>query len=226
MSTRSRWIDRIAGAAVGAGVMAVLLRADEGDAPAPIEVAAAEVDAEADTGAATGAGAGAGTETETDAETDAGTRLQPESQVQPEPEAEPQPEAEPEPEPEAVEGTAGMPVAEVAVPSTPAPKIPLSRLPGTRTLRTSQRFDAEIPAWVLTHSLQVPAGAAQVESFYRKALENAGLKVSAFVEPVTDRWAVRVTVRGRGRRDKVQVSIRQPSGEMRTTARIIWERAV
>jgi hypothetical protein len=222
MSTRSRWIDRIAGAAVGAGVMAVLLRADEGDAPAPIEVAAAEVDAEADTGAATGAGAGAGTETETDAETDAGTRLQPESRVQPE--AEPQPE--PEPEPEAVEGTAGMPVAEVAVPSTPAPKIPLSRLPGTRTLRTSQRFDAEIPAWVLTHSLQVPAGAAQVESFYRKALENAGLKVSAFVEPVTDRWAVRVTVRGRGRRDKVQVSIRQPSGEMRTTARIIWERAV
>jgi hypothetical protein len=233
---RSRWIDRVAGAVVGAGVTALWLRADDGDAPAPIEAveagagagagagAEAETGAEAGAGAETGAGAGADTEAGAGADTGAGagaeaegeTRLQPESRVQPQPQA----------ELEAVEGTAGGPAAEVALPPTPAPKIPLSRLPGTRTLRTSERFDAEIPAWVLTHSLQVPAGAAQVESFYRKALEDAGLKVSAFVEPVTDRWAVRVTVRGRGRRDKVQVSIRQPSGEMRTTARIIWERSV
>jgi hypothetical protein len=106
-----------------------------------------------------------------------------------------------------------------------APAIRLSKLPGTRTLRTSARFDEELSAWVLTQSLRVPANAGQVESFYRKALEEEGLKVTAFVEPVTDEWAVRVTVRGRGRADKVSISIRQPPDEMRTTARIIWERA-
>src|SRR5690606_38206713 len=126
---------------------------------------------------------------------------------------EPSPASEPAsaPEPEPPEDVA---------PDGPAPEIPLSRLPGARTLRTSERWDAELSAWVLTHSLRVPAPASQVQTFYVKARKDAGLDVTEVDEPPTDDWAVRVTVRGRGIDDKVQIAIRQPEGEMRTTARV------
>lgn len=90
-------------------------------------------------------------------------------------------------------------------------------------LRRTDRYDDELGRWVITRASRVPAPASAVESFYTKALEAEGMSVSRVDEPPDASGTRRVTLKARGKNGKAQVAIRQPAGELSTTARVIWQ---
>lgn len=114
------------------------------------------------------------------------------------------------------------PTPEAVRPRESAPELTLARMPGTNRLRNVSRFDAESGAWVLTQTLQVPAALAHVESFYRRALAEAGLQVSGATTTDDEDGSKRAFIKGRGRRVHASVSVRQPPNRLRTRVRIMW----
>ncbi len=103
-----------------------------------------------------------------------------------------------------------------------APEIPITPLPGSKFLRRSAEFDDDKNAWVLIQTVRVVAPAYQVQGYYEKALEEAGIRVRAVQEPPNDKFKHRATINGRAGGNVVQISVRQEAAQMRTTARIIW----
>lgn len=128
------------------------------------------------------------------------------------------------PEAKAVAATAedaAAPPDQAAAPDKPA--YPLPRMPGSKNLRRTDRFDDALGRWVLTRASRVPAPVFAVEAFFAKALESEGMTVAHVSEPPAADGTRRVTLRGRSKRAKAQVAIRQRPGELITTARVIWQ---
>ena len=108
---------------------------------------------------------------------------------------------------------------EATPPTSNAPSLPLPRMPGTRRLRSTATPAEDGRGWVLVHALQVPAKPEQVETFYRKALADQGLRVAGSRTPAQPG---RVFLRGRGRRAHADVSIDGRGSRARTSVQVIW----
>ena len=119
---------------------------------------------------------------------------------------------------EATPGLEATPT-EATPPTSSAPGLPLPRMPGTRRLRSTATPAEDGRGWVLVHALQVPAKPEQVETFYRKALADQGLRVAAGRTPTQPG---RVSLRGRGRRAHADVSIDGRGSRARTSVQVIW----
>lgn len=198
---RNPWTDRILGAAIGAAVTTVVLWPDD-DPSAPSPATDTTV-----------------------------------TQSEPPPASEPAtdeltpPDLPPTPAPPAAEptvvdttdaGPAEGSTGEAPTDHGDAPEIPINRLPGSKILRRSSRFDEEKDAWVLIETVRVVAPATQVQGYYEKALEDLGIRVRSVDEPPNDKFKHRSTIRGRARGIVIQISVRQEAAQMRTTARLIW----
>lgn len=104
---------------------------------------------------------------------------------------------------------------------SPSPEIPLPRMPGARRMHRSARRGDD-GGWIVSQALSVPAPGAQVEAYYRKALAEAGLRVSGGEVSASEGWRYRATLRGRSRRVRAELTVRQREGRMMTVARIYW----
>jgi hypothetical protein len=96
---------------------------------------------------------------------------------------------------------------------------PLPRMPGARKIRSTTTRAEDGRGWVLVHADRIPARAAQVESFYRKALADLGLHVTASSAPADPD---RTYLRGRSRRAHAAITITNRPGHARTTVSVIW----
>ncbi|MBL4685977.1 MAG: hypothetical protein JKY37_15390 [Nannocystaceae bacterium] len=108
-------------------------------------------------------------------------------------------------------------------PDKAAPEYPFPRMPGMTKLRSSQRFDDKQGRWIITRASRVPAPMSVVESFYTRALRDAGMTVRRIDEPTDADGTRRLTLKARGKSGRAQIAIRQPAGELTTTARVIWQ---
>lgn len=102
------------------------------------------------------------------------------------------------------------------------PRVVLPRMPGDNLLREQSAWDEASRAWVITQSLNVPARLALVEKFYRKALAGQGFEADGGALPEDEDAAARSLLRARLPHRHVQVSFRQPRGQLTTRVRVIW----
>lgn len=103
------------------------------------------------------------------------------------------------------------------------PEIPLPRMPGTRFMRRFRRPSEEGDGWTINLALSVPASGYQVESFYRSAMKDAGLKVlGRGPGPGAISEGYRAVLKGKSRDAIVDVTIRQRPDKLRTVVRLTW----
>ncbi len=120
-----------------------------------------------------------------------------------------------------VDANAGVdPNAETSTdPPANAPALPLPRMPGTRRLRSTATPAEDGRGWVLVHALQVPAKPEQVETFYRKALADQGMRITGGSTPAQPG---RVFLRGRDHRAHADITIAGRGSRVRTSVQVIW----
>lgn len=118
--------------------------------------------------------------------------------------------SEPEPDPDR-----GPP------PTETAPELPLPRFPGSFVMDTRARWDEDKASWLLVHALRVPASLDQVEGFYAKALEEAGMAVQMLGRTL-EQGVTRSILRGRSSTAHVQISLERPADQLQTRIRLIW----
>ncbi|MEM7156860.1 MAG: hypothetical protein AAF799_28680 [Myxococcota bacterium] len=103
------------------------------------------------------------------------------------------------------------------------PEIPLPRMPGTRFMQRFREPTDDETGWIIRLTLSVPASGSQVETFYRTALRDEGLKVwggGPAGASIADGY--RGTLRGRAHHANAEVIIRQRAGRLSSVVRIIW----
>ena len=113
------------------------------------------------------------------------------------------------------------PAPEVTPPVAVAPELPLPRFPGSVVMDTRARWDEDKSSWLLVHALRVPASLSQVEGFYAKALEGAGMAVQMLGRTI-EQGATRSILRGRSPTAHVQISLERPEDQLQTRIRLIW----
>lgn len=118
------------------------------------------------------------------------------------------------------EGDEGGPAAEREPASVP--RVVLPRMPGDNLIREQTAWDDASRSWGITQSLDVPARLALVEKFYRKALASQGFEPRGGALPEDEDGAERAMLRARLPHRHVQVSFRQPRGQLTTRVRVIW----
>lgn len=104
----------------------------------------------------------------------------------------------------------------------PKPSLTLPRMPGTNQLRAGTKWDETREAWALTFAYEIPAARAQVSTFYRKVLEDAGLQVSSTVGAPDSEGAVPTYLKGRSSSEHAHITVRQSVAEFETRVRVIW----
>ena len=197
-----RWIERVAGVALGSLVTAWWMRADPpADPPAPMEIDPAPHSAAAS--------------------------LAPGDDAAPRSVAAPVAAAAPVTVPASAPSIASeaAPIDD-ASPAPPidgtTPTLPLPRMPGAARLSDATRFDDASKTWVLRASYRVHAHPPQVLSFYAKALADAGLAVTEGQDPVKDDGTAITYLYGRSDRVRAQVSVRTQGNELEARIGILW----
>ncbi len=104
----------------------------------------------------------------------------------------------------------------------PKPSLTLPRMPGTNQLRAGTKWDETREAWALTFAYEIPAARAQVSTFYRKVLEDAGLEVSSSEGAPDSEGAVPTYLKGRSSSEHAHITVRQSVEEFETRVRVIW----
>lgn len=104
----------------------------------------------------------------------------------------------------------------------PKPSLTLPRMPGTNQLRAGTKWDEEREAWALTFAYEIPAARAQVSTFYRKVLEDAGLEVRSSEGAPDSEGAVPTYLKGRSSTEHAHITVRQSVEEFETRVRVIW----
>ncbi|HWB76998.1 MAG TPA: hypothetical protein VG755_18650 [Nannocystaceae bacterium] len=102
------------------------------------------------------------------------------------------------------------------------PTLPLPRMPGSARLSDAARFDDASKTWVLRASYRVHAHPPQVLSFYAKALADAGLVVTEGQDPVKDDGTAIAYLYGRNDRVRAQISVRTQGNELDARIGILW----
>ena len=103
------------------------------------------------------------------------------------------------------------------------PEIPLPRMPGTRFMRRFREPTEDGTGWIIRLTLSIPASGTQVETFYRTAARDQGLKVwggGPAGASIADGY--RGTLRGRAHHATAEIIIRQKPGRLGSVVRIIW----
>lgn len=95
-------------------------------------------------------------------------------------------------------------------------------MPGTNQLRAGTKWDETREAWALTFAYEIPAARAQVSTFYRKVLEDAGLQVSSSEGAPDSEGAVPTYLKGRSSSEHAHITVRQSVDEFETRVRVIW----
>ena len=104
----------------------------------------------------------------------------------------------------------------------PKPTLKLPRMPGTNQLRAGVKWDETRRAWALTFAYEIPAARAQVSTFYRKVLQNAGLVVTTSEGASDEEGAVPLYIKGRNASEHAHLTVRQSVDEFETRVRVIW----
>ena len=202
---RVRWLDRVVGVAVGAGVTAWLLRSDPSPPDESIPAAPGLLGSP---------------------ESEIGSPVLEASAmaVAPSPEVAPIAKREAEPVVAPLEPAVSPRRVEPLPPTDAAalPLLPLPRMPGDTRLSSSARFDEAAGSWILKSAFRVHAREHHVIAFYRKALADEGLEVTLVEDPPGADGTIKTYLHGKNGRIHAQVGILPRTDALETRVWILW----
>jgi hypothetical protein len=192
-----RWLERLAGVAVGSLVTAWWMRGEPVAPDLPAQPAVEPPVVASDPAAV---------DPPATIRSDAGTQ--------------PDPSDGPEIEPAAIAPAPEQPRAPAAAGAPPS--LPLPRMPGSTRLSDAARYDDASGTWVLRAAYRVNARPHHVVAFYSKALTDAGLELTSGEDPSAADGTLVTYLYGRSQRIHAQLSVRTRPGDLEARIGILW----